>query len=353
MALFAAPWTGWDKAVKAALAIAIGAGLLAAVVGGSIALRGGKNGDAAPESALPATAGGDAAGQWIVPDIATLADDPWGRTVRRGRDLMVHTAELIGPEARDPGQRWSGNNLNCQSCHLEAGTKQFGLPLVGVFADFPQYRGRSGGVNTIEDRINGCMTRSMNGKALAAGSDDLVAMVAYLKFLSSGRPVGEPTPGRGTGKMPELDRAADPVRGKTVYAQTCAVCHGADGMGQRAGAAGDGKGYTFPPLWGPDSYNDGAGMARLITAANFIRSNMPNGTRFDAPTLPEADAWDVAAYINSQPRPQRAGLERDYPKLSEKPVDAPYGPYADSFSAEQHRLGPFGPIRNAADKAPK
>lgn len=229
-----------------------------------------KDADTGQPAATPAA--------WSVPDIDALPDDPWGRTVRHGRDLIAQTAAVIGPEVANPARRLSGNNLNCQSCHLQAGTQQFGLPLVGVFADFPQYRGRSGRVNTIEDRVNGCMTRSMNGKALPEGGEDMVAIVAYLKFLSSGRPVGAPTEGRGSVRLADLARAADPARGKAVYAQHCAVCHGSDGAGQRAGKPGDAKGYTYPPLWGADSYNNGAGMGRVTTAAGFIRSNMPLGT---------------------------------------------------------------------------
>src|SRR5258707_11544297 len=103
-----------------------------------------------------------------------------------------------------------------------------------------------------------------------------------------------------------------------------------------------------PPLWGNDSFNDGAGMARLITAANFIHFNMPHGTDYLNPQLTPEDAWDVAAYMVSQPRPHKANLDKDFPgHLLEKPVDAPYGPYADNFSVEQHKYGPFAPIRAA------
>jgi thiosulfate dehydrogenase len=285
--------------------------------------------------------------QWTVPDAETLPDNDWGRTVRYGRDLITHTYALIGPEVADPSRRYAGNNLSCQSCHSQAGTKQFGLPFQGVFADFPNYRARSGTVGTIEDRINGCMARSMNGRKLPPDGPDMTAMVAYLKFLSDGRPVGAPTPGRGSGEMAELTRAADPVRGKQVYAQICAACHGQAGQGLRVGSVGDAKGYMFPPLWGPDSFNDGAGMDRLISAANFVHNNMPNGTTWQAPVLSVADAWDVTAYVQSQPRPHKPDLDRDFPKRLQRPVDTGYGPYADGFSQEQHRLGPFGPIRAA------
>lgn len=284
---------------------------------------------------------------WVIPDIEKLPDDVWGRTVRYGRDLVVRTYALIGPEASDPAHRFAGNNLACQNCHLDAGTKEFGIPFQGVFAAFPNYRARSGSVGTIEDRIEGCMTRSMNGKPLPVNSREMVAMVAYMKFLSQGRPVGAPTPGRGPGRMPELSRAADPAHGKLVYEQTCAACHGPNGEGRRAGQPGDAKGYLFPPLWGNDSFNDGAGMDRLIGAANFVHNNMPNGTTWKAPVVAESDAWDVAAYIQAQPRPHMANLDRDYPNRLQKPVDNGYGPYADGFDQQQHKLGPFGPIRAA------
>jgi thiosulfate dehydrogenase len=284
---------------------------------------------------------------WTVPDADRLPNDNWGKMVRYGRDLVAKTYAMIGPEVSDAAHRFAGNNLACQSCHLEAGTKEFGLPFRGVYAAFPNYRARSGAVGTIEDRIEECMTRSMNGKPLPPGSPEMTALVAYMKFLSDGRPVGEPTQGRGAGRMQELTRAADPEHGNEVYAQTCAACHGTNGQGQRVGQVGDAKGYTFPPLWGNDSFNDGAGMDRLIGAANFIHGNMPNGTTWKAPVLSQQDAWDVAAYVQSQPRPQKPDLERDYPIRLQKPADNGYGPYADGFSQQQHQLGPFAPIRAA------
>ena len=286
---------------------------------------------------------------WVVPDVDALPDDEWGRTVRHGRDLIARTYALIGPEAPDASRRFAGNNLACQNCHLEAGTKRFGLPFQGVYADLPNYRARSGTVATVEDHIQDCMTRSMNGKPLPAGSPEMTAIVAYMKSLSDGRVVGAPTTGRGAGHMAELTRAADPALGKDVYAENCTACHGADGAGQRAGAVGNAQGYTYPPLWGDDSFNDGAGMARLIGAANFIHGNMPNGVSWHSPALSEQDAWDVAAYVQSQPRPREAHLDHDYPVALERPVDSNYGPYVDGISAEQHKLGPFAPIRARMD----
>jgi len=293
-----------------------------------------------------------AAAVWQPPSVDALADDDWGRTVRRGRDMTVDTPKLIGPEVADPARRFAGNNLACQSCHVSAGAAEFGLPFVGVYGDFPQYRGREGRVGTLEDRINGCMTRSMNGRALPVDGAEMRAFVSYIKFLSTGVPVGAATPGRGSGAMPLPDRAADPQRGAVVYAQNCSTCHGANGAGQRAGTPGDAGGYAFPPLWGEDSFNDGAGMARLIAAANFIHSNMPAGTTWQQPSLTVDDSWDVAAYVESQPRPHMPGLDRDYPDRAQKPVDAPYPPYAAGFDELQHRYGPFPPILAALHRPP-
>jgi thiosulfate dehydrogenase len=291
---------------------------------------------------------GQAAGApWPAPDLDGLADDAWGRAVRHGRDLTIATPGLIGPEAADPARRFAGNNLSCQNCHLNAGTGRFALPFVGVFAVFPQYRAREGQVRSLEDRINGCMTRSMNGRELPLDGPEMQALMAYMKFLSTGIPVGAATPGRGTVEVPLLDRAAEPARGAPIYAKTCAICHGADGGGKRTGTVGDGRGYAFPPLWGPDSFNDGAGMARLITSVGFIHGNMPAGTTWQEPALTAEEAWDVAAFVESQPRPHMEGLESDFPNRLQKPVDAAYGPWPDKFGQDEHRFGPFAPIKDA------
>src|SRR5262249_26045261 len=158
-----------------------------------------------------------------------------------------------------------------------AGTKKFGLPIYGLFKLFPQYSTRAGTEITIEDRINNCMTRSMNGRPLPAASLEMTAIVSYVKFLSTGVPAGEKLPGLGTGQMPELDRAADPARGKSIYAEACTQCHYGNGKGIVRNDLVTNTGYWVPPLWGPDTFNDGAGMNRLITIANFLHFNMPHG----------------------------------------------------------------------------
>jgi thiosulfate dehydrogenase len=284
---------------------------------------------------------------WTVPEVGALPNNANGQLIRRGRDLVTATYAHIGPEVSDPAKRFAGNNLACGNCHLMAGTKKFGLALFGLYGAFPMYSARSGNEITVEDRLNSCMTRSMNGKPLPDGSPEMQALVAYIKFLSTGVAPGQRLPGLGTGSMPELDRAADPARGKTVYANSCALCHAVDGLGIRRSLPTVDLGYMIPPLWGPDSFNDGAGMARLITAANFIHFNMPHGTDYLNPQLTPEQAWDVAAYLVSQPRPKKAGLDKDFPDLLNKPVDVPYGPYADGFSEQQHKYGPFAPIKAA------
>lgn len=296
------------------------------------------------------------AATWTVPEIGALPYDDYGNLVRRGRDLITATYAHIGPSA-PADKRYAGNNLACTNCHLQAGTRKFGLPIFGLFELFPQYSARAGAEITIEDRINSCMTRSMNGRPLPLAAPEMAAIVAYIKFLSTGVPAGEKLPGLGTGQMPELGRAADPVRGKSIYAEACVQCHYSNGEGIVRNDLVTSTGYWVPPLWGLDTFNDGAGMNRLITMANFVHYNMPHGADYLNPQLSVEDAWDVAAYVVSQPRPQKAGLEKDYPDLLAKPVDAPYGPYADSFSRQQHIYGPFAPIREMlarlkAGKAP-
>jgi thiosulfate dehydrogenase len=179
---------------------------------------------------------------------------------------------------------------------------------------------------------------------------EMQAMVAYIKFLSTGVAPGQRLPGLGVGKMSELDRAADPARGEAGYATACVACHGPNGAGIRRSLPTTDLGYMVPPLWGGDSFNDGAGMARLITAANFLHFNMPHGVDYTNPQLSPEQAWDIAAYVISQPRPHKAGLDKDFPYRLEKPVDTPYGPYADGFSEQEHKYGPFAPIRAASAK---
>lgn len=305
---------------------------------------------AAVGAAPPAGAAASGSTEWKAPDISKLPDDKYGQSVRKGKGLMEQTYKQIGPEVADASKRYAGNNLACVSCHMESGGRKFGNPWVGTFVSFPQYRGREDAVSTTEERINGCMERSMNGRKLPLDSAEMKSMMSYLHFLSTGLPVGTKLEGGGTLKLKALARAADPVAGKLVYASSCVACHGDKGQGVRRGKAGDADGYQFPPLWGADSYNDGAGMARITLAAGFIKGNMPSGITHLTAVLTDDQAFDVAAYVNSQPRPLKKGLEADFPARKNKPVDAAFPPYTPGFSAEQHKYGPWQPIQAAREK---
>jgi len=328
---------------KLLIGLALGAAVTASAVAQSPATP------AAPNAA-PAAAVAPAAKDWQAPDINKLPDDKYGQMVRQGKVLMEQTYKHIGPEVKDVNKRYAGNNMACVSCHVDVGTRKFGNPWVGTFVSFPQYRGREDAVSTTEERVNGCMERSMNGKKLPLDSVEMKAMTSYLHFLSTGISVGAKLEGGGTLKLKALARAADPAAGKLVYAATCLACHGDKGQGVRRGTVGDADGYQFPPLWGSDSYNDGAGMARVTLAAGFIKGNMPSGTTHLNAVLTDEQAFDVSAYINSQPRPVKANTEADFPARKNKPVDAAFAPYTPGFSAEQHKYGPWPPIQAAREK---
>jgi thiosulfate dehydrogenase len=238
--------------------------------------------------------------KWTPPNIATIGDDPFGRLVKYGYTLFTDTANEIGPSTSDSTKRFTGNNLARQNCHLQAGTQPYAMPLMGIWGQFPQYRAREGAVDTLESRINGCMMRSMNGRAPPPESREMRAFSSYLRWLSTGIPGGAKLLGAGTLSIKDPARVADLGHGAQVFAENCAACHGSDGLGQRAQ---NGRGYQFPPLWGSDSFNNGAGMSRILTAAAYAMHNMPIGTNFDAPVLSDEDAYDVAGYLVSQERP--------------------------------------------------
>lgn len=269
-------------------------------------------------------------------------------TAEYGERLIRHTSRELGSGQSDPARRFSGNNLDCASCHLQSGQLPGMLSLLQTSGKYPTFSARDGIVGDLADRINGCMTRSMNGRALPKDSVQMQSMVAWIDTLGE-RYAAMSDSSRAANDPPvfvEPARAADPEHGAQVYAARCQVCHGANGEGLKE-TTDLADGYVFPPLWGPDSYNIGAGMARVLTAARFIKARMPLG----APTLSDDEAFDVAAYMNAQARPDMANLEKDYPELQRKPVDSPYPPYADSFPVEQHRRGPFGPIREYYEQA--
>ncbi len=240
-----------------------------------------------------------------VPSPQTLPSGPLGDDVRRGLSLVNATQTLL------PGH--VGNGLNCSSCHLNGGTVPYAAPLAGLWGVFPEYQSRSARVETLEDRINDCFRRSMNGKPLPLDGAEMRALLAYIAWLSTGVPTGASVEGRGFLEAGPPPSPPDPARGKTLYAGQCAACHGAEGGGRREGAS-----YVFPPLWGPASFNDGAGMSRIGIAAAFVRFKMPLGR---GGTLSVQDAYDLAAYFTREPRPHFDAKAGDWPRGG-KPADA-------------------------------
>lgn len=243
----------------------------------------------------------------VVPDASTIPEGPMGEAIRRGEQLALHTFEELPDHV--------GNGLHCASCHLQAGRVANAGPWVGITSVFPEYRSRNARVNTLQMRINDCFERSLNGTALDHESADMAAIVAYMTWLSREVPIGHEVEGRGFRRVTEPP-TPDRAHGEALYAERCAVCHGADGSGQ-TGADGA---YLFPPLWGPRSYNIGAGMARLDTAAAFVRWNMPLG---QGGSLSDQDAYDVAEFFIHGERPDFAGKSEDW-LHGGRPRDARY-----------------------------
>ena len=276
------------------------------------------------------------------PDTSTIPDNATGEMIRYGRELLVNFPYYLGPKGTVG--TYGGNGLGCQNCHLEAGTRPYGLNYFSAHARYPQYRAREGKILTLADRVNNCIERPLNGRPLPLDSKEMVAIVTYMQWLGKNVPVGGSVEGDRLKEIALLDRPADPIKGRVVYEKHCMRCHGDDGQGV---LKEDGIAYIYPPLWGKLSYQPGSSMHRLIKAAQFIKYNMPNDiARWDKPVLTDEEAFDVAAYVNDDKlheRPQ-PNLETEYPVLKEKPIDYYWPPFADAFTPEQHKYGPFKPI---------
>lgn len=246
---------------------------------------------------------------FVVPKEAEIKDSVVLASIRRGRALIHSTKDSLPQHV--------GARLNCANCHVQDGTVANAMPLVGAYSRFPQYRARSGQVDLLEDRINDCFVRSMNGKAIPVKSAEMRDIVTYIAFLSRGIPPGRDMQGQGVPKLEPLK--GDTARGHELFLAKCAKCHNVDGGGNSA----------VPPLWGAQSFNIGAGMARVRSAAAFIHQVMP----LDSPrTLTSQQAFDVATYINSRPRPDFKGKEHDWPRGG-APPDVAYPTIGSSKGA--------------------
>ena len=261
-----------------------------------------------------------------------------------GRELIENTAYYLGPKGSVAAIT---NGMNCQNCHLDGGTLPWANNYGAVSSTYPRFRDRSGSIETIEKRVNDCLERSLNGKAIDSNSTEMQAIVSYLHWLGDDVPKGKKPKGSGIMELTYLDRPADPVGGQIVYQSKCQSCHGEDGAGQ---PNIEGYGYAYPPLWGKNSYNSGAGLFRISRFAGYVKNSMPFGqVDHRNPLLSDEEAWDVAAYVNAKPRPSK-DLSNDWPNISKKPVDHPFGPYSDGFTEEEHKYGPFKPIIEARKK---
>ncbi len=275
---------------------------------------------------------------WETPDPFLAQTDNEAELIAYGRDLIARTQDYFGENGLV--RPASINAMNCQNCHMDAGSKPFGNNYFAVESTYPQMRARSGGLETIPKRVNDCFQRSLNGQPLDSTSREMKAIIAYMRWLGTGVPKGEKPKGTGLVEVPFLDRAADPIKGQQIYIAKCASCHGPNGEGLPMPDSP----RDYPPLWGDKSYNEAAGLFRMSRFAGYVKANMPFGATYQNPQLTDEEAWDVAAFVNSQPRPKHPFLNSDWPKIEKKPYDHPFGPYADTFPEAQHKYGPFGPI---------
>lgn len=236
-----------------------------------------------------APASQDAAPRFTPPPADSIPEGDFGKAVRRGQDIFLHTSRFAAD--------YVGNSLNCASCHMDAGRQADASPMWAAYVLYPAYRSKNGHVNTLAERLQGCFQYSMNGKMPPADSQTIVDLESYMYWMAKGAPTGVELAGQGFPALPQPAQPADYVRGQKVFEQHCALCHGADGQGQH-----DANGrMVFPALWGDDSFNWGAGMHSISTAAAFIHANMPLGR---GGSLGEQEAWDVAYFMNAHERPQ-------------------------------------------------
>ena len=272
-------------------------------------------------------------GYFEPPPREEIPEGPFGDVIARGQAIFENT------NAHPVSSGFVGNDQACGNCHLDAGRLAESSPLWAAWVAYPAYREKNRKVNTYIERVQGCFEYSMNARASPAGappaadSDTIVSLVAYSYWLASGAPTGDVNmPGRGYPRLDETSRGFDPERGAVVYTDKCALCHGEDGAGV---TLSDGR-TLFPPLWGAESYNWGAGMHRIDTAAAFIRHNMPLG-RPD--TLTDQEAWDVAAYMNSHERPQDPRHEGDLATTTEKYHGGRFDYFGKRKTRDGHLLG--------------
>lgn len=218
---------------------------------------------------------------WQPPPDSSIPEGPLGDSIRRGAVIFNETPLYATAN--------TGGKLSCANCHAEGGIQPYASPMVGLPKLFPMYNARAGHMISLKDRIQECFVRSENGKPLNYNGDTMKDLVDYITWLSQPEPGRQPFEGRGLVKLPHLK--PDPKHGEQIYYEQCAGCHGNNGEGHAP---------MFPPLWGPNSFNDGAGMDRISKMAAFVQHNMPQNRMG---ILSPQEAYDVAAFVHQQPRP--------------------------------------------------
>jgi thiosulfate dehydrogenase len=227
---------------------------------------------------------------WRPPHLNAVPETPRGASIRYGALLFDETPLYASTH--------TGGTLSCSSCHAEGGIQPYAAPMVGLPADFPAYNKRAGHVISLRDRIQECFVRSENGTPLAYRGPEMQAIVDYIDWLSEPQPNRKRFIGRGFIDLPDLK--PDPMHGAEIYAIQCAGCHGQNG---------EGSAPLFPPLWGPQAYNDGAGMNNVQKMAAFVQYNMPQNRKG---ILSPQDAYDVSAFVHSKPRPAFNNAYKSY-----------------------------------------
>lgn len=234
---------------------------------------------------IPAISPGE---YFVPPDVGDIPTSKYGDMVKLGRNIFIDTQHYA--------KRYVGNGLNCSNCHLQEGRKAYAAPLWAAYPMYPAFRNKTRDVVTFEARVQDCFRYSMNGIAPTLDSPEIKAITSYAQWLSTGAPFNKELPGRGFARLGK-PRDPTPVNGEKIYKESCASCHGWDGKGQKFSQH---DGYMFPPLWGKDSFNHGAGMSTVKSCAQFSKANMPLGKGW---TLTDMEAWDVCTYIWLQDRP--------------------------------------------------
>ncbi len=247
-------------------------------------------------ASLNAEEGGTGSHQATQQATRVLPPGELGRVIELGRQIVENTKD------HPLSKPYVGNALNCTSCHLDAGTHPSAASFLGVATAYPAWSPREKRVITLQDRALNCFMRSQNGTRPPVGSEVAIAVTAYITWLSTGQPI-QPNPEKplGPNAVPPLspnNTKPNAQRGANLYAEHCASCHGDDGLGNAEG----------PPVWGDQSYNDGAGLSRVPKLAAWLKVSMP----LDDPFLSSDEAFDIAAFINSHPRP-KFDLDRHLP----------------------------------------